>query len=55
MSANCNNKMASGNSEAIFVPKIWQEREDSNPRPLVLEFCVACISLSSLILFSPIS
>ncbi len=37
MSANCNNKRASGNSEALFAPKIWQEREDSNPRPLVLE------------------
>ena len=22
---------------SFFVPKIWQEREDSNPRPLVLE------------------
>ncbi len=22
---------------SLFVPKIWQEREDSNPRPLVLE------------------
>ena len=22
-----------------FSNKIWQEREDSNPRPLVLEFC----------------
>ena len=27
-------------SRSLFVPKIWQEREDSNPRPLVLETCV---------------
>ena len=45
MSANCNNKMASGNSEALFVPKIWQEREDSNPRPLVLESNGICHDL----------
>ena len=37
MSANRKNKRASELPEVPFVPKIWQEREDSNPRPLVLE------------------
>ena len=23
--------------EAYFMPRIWQERQDSNPRPSVLE------------------
>ena len=36
-SANSKNKRTSDNFEILFMPKIWQEREDSNPRPLVLE------------------
>ncbi len=37
-----------------FSFEIWQEREDSNPRPLVLEFRVACLSLSQTIPASPV-
>ena len=37
MSANRKIKGPQNHPRSFFVPKIWQEREDSNPRPLVLE------------------
>jgi predicted metal-dependent hydrolase len=52
MSAKWESKNKTGAIRPRFSFANWQERQDSNPRPLVLEFCGGRFTLYQLVYFS---